>query len=88
MPEEDLKIALNKLTEELQKIDSSDTESKELLKQLLISIELKLNEPQNQENNNQLLSKLKSETIHFEVKHPLISSTLEDIVAILTKLGL
>jgi len=88
MAEKELIEALNKLVEELQSIDQNDTESKELLKQLVESIELKLNEPDNKEHHSQLLDKLKGETVHFEAKHPLISRTLEEIVAILVRLGI
>ena len=88
MAEKELKEALDKLIEELRSIDQNDTESKELLKQLVESIELKLNEPDNKEHHNQLLDKLKGETVHFEAKHPLISRTLEEIVAILVRLGI
>jgi len=88
MAEKELKEALDKLVEELQSIDQNDTESKELLKQLVESIQLKLNEPDNKEHHSQLLDKLKGETVHFEAKHPLISRTLEEIVAILVRLGI
>jgi len=88
MAEKELKEALDKLIEELQSMDQSDTESREMLKQLVESIELKLNEPENKEHHSLLLDKLKGETVHFESKHPLISRTLEEIVAILVRLGI
>jgi len=52
MAEKELKEALDKLVEELQSIDQSDTESREMLKQLVESIELKLNEPDNKEHHS------------------------------------
>jgi len=88
MAEKELKEALGKLIEELQTIDQNDTESREMLKQLVESIELKLNEPGNKEHHDQLLGKLKEKTVHFEAKHPLIGRTLEEIVAILVRLGI
>ena len=88
MAEKELKEALDKLVEELRVIDQNDTESREMLKQLVESIELKLNEPENKEHHDQLLDKLKGRTMHFEAKHPLISRTLEEIVAILVRLGI
>ena len=88
MSEKALKEALDKLTKELQAIDQNDTESMEMLKQLVDSIELKLNEPENKEHHDQLLGKLKEKTAQLEVKHPLISRTLEEIIAILVRLGI
>jgi len=88
MAEKELKEALDKLVEELQTIDQNDTESREMLKQLVESIELKLSEPENKEHHDQLLDKLKEKTAHLEAKHPLISRTLEEIVAILVRLGI
>jgi len=88
MGENDLKDALNKLTEELQNIDQNDSESREMLKQVVEAIELKLNEPDNKEHHDRLLGKLKEKTLHFETKHPLIGRTLEEIIAILVRLGL
>ena len=88
MAEKELKEALDKLIEELDKIDQNDHQSREMLKQLVSSLELKLSEPDNKEHHDQLLDKLKGETVHFEVKHPLISRTLEEIVAILVRLGI
>jgi hypothetical protein len=88
MAEKELKDALDKLVVELETIDQSDAGSRTMLKQLVELIELKLNEPGNKEHHDQLLDKLKGETVHFEVKHPLISRTLEEIVAILVRLGI
>jgi len=59
-----------------------------MLKQLVDLIELKLNAPDNKDHHNQLLDKLKGEAAHFESRHPLISKTLEEIVAILVRLGI
>jgi len=88
MAEKELKEALDKLIEELQMIDQNDTESREMLKQLVESIELKLKKPENKEHHDQLLGKLKEKTVHFETKHPLVGRTLEEIVAILVRLGI
>ncbi len=88
MPEKELREALERLIKELKTIDQNDTESREMLKQLVESIELKLNEPENKEHHEQLLGKLKEKTVHLESKHPLISRTLEEIVAILVRLGI
>jgi len=88
VPEKELKEALDKLVQELQTIDQNDTESKEMLKQLVESIELILSEPENKEHHNQLLSNLQEKSIHFKTKHPLIDRTLEEIVAILVRLGI
>lgn len=88
MAEKELKEALDKLVVELEAIDQSDTESREMLKQLVDSIQLKLSAPDNQEDHDKLLGKLKEETVRFESKHPLISGILEEIVAILVRLGI
>jgi len=88
MAEKELKEALDKLVEELQKIDQSDSESREWLTQLVNSIELKLSAPEDKERHAGLIDKLKEKTAHFEAKHPVIGRTLEEIVAILVRLGI
>ena len=88
MPEKELKEALDKLIKELETIDQNDSESREVLKQLVESIELKLNEPQNKEHDHQLLDNLKKKALHFEAKHPIIGGVLEEIIAILVRLGI
>jgi len=88
MPEQELKEALSKLVKELQNIDEKDEQAKARLKELIRSIEQKLDEPENRELHGQLLDKIKEEAIQYEVKHPLVSKTLEDIVGILVRLGI
>ncbi len=88
MPQKELEEALHKLTEELKNIDQNDLKSREMLEKLVTSIEQKLKEPDNKDQNSQLIQKLEEKTAHFEVSHPLISRTIEDIIAILVRIGI
>ena len=88
MAPKELEIALNKLIQELNKLDNVDEETKESIQRLIDSVQSLLSEPENKEQHSQLLGNLKNETIKFEVKHPLISSTLEEIIDILVRFGI
>lgn len=86
--ENELKKALEKLTVELEKIDQNDAEARETLRQVVSRIELKLNEPDNASHHEGLMDQVKDQAAYFEARHPIIGSTLQDIVDILVRLGL
>jgi len=88
MAQKELEAALKKLIQEIDKIDNTDEKTKESIGQLVNSIQLLINEPENKEQHSQLLEELKNTTIQFDVKHPLISNTLEELIDILVRLGI
>lgn len=89
MPEQKLKEALLKLKEALsEEVKPNDTQSKELLKKLIDYLEKRTKTSHHPEENSQLLIMLKEKIIYFETKHPLISNTLEEIIGILTRMGI
>ena len=88
MAEKELKAALDKLNGELQKLDPNDTESREMLRQLLASIQQKLEEPANTEHHQDLLETLKEKATYFKAEHPVIGGALEDVIDILVKMGI
>ncbi len=88
MENKDLKQTLDKLKLELEKIEKTDLESIRRLKGLIDSVQTKLKEPKNKKHHNRLSPQLNEAVVHFENTHPFISEILEELVAILVKIGL
>lgn len=88
MPEQKLKEALLKLKEALSEVEPNDTQSRDLLKQLIDRLEEKSKTPRHPEAQSQMLQMAKEKIVYFETKHPLVSNILEEIVGILTRMGI
>lgn len=88
MPEQKLKEAILKLKEALVEVEPNDTQSRDLLKQLIDHLEEKSKTPRHPEAQSQMLKMLNEKIVYFETKHPIVSNTLEEIVGILTRLGI
>ncbi|MCK5214309.1 MAG: DUF4404 family protein [Candidatus Omnitrophica bacterium] len=87
MKQEKLKQSLAKLTDEVAKIDTNDIESRKKLMELAELVRKKLETPDDQEQHNRFLEKLNDDIVHFKVDHPLVTATLEDMIAILNDFG-
>lgn len=88
MSNQKLNEALLKLKKALQGADLKDNESRESLKAIVALIEEKLKAPAKDKEHSQLLQALEERAVYFENSHPLISRTLEEIIDILTKMGM
>ncbi len=88
MPEQKLKQALAKLKEALVEVEPSDTQSRELLKKLIDHLEEKSKNPRQPEERSQMLKMLDEKIVYFETKHPVVSNILEEMVGILTRMGI
>jgi hypothetical protein len=88
MPDKKLKEPLLRLKEALKEIEPADTETRDLLKKLITRLEAKVSEPHEAREHKQLLDLLKEKVVYFENEHPVIGSTLEEIIGILTRMGI
>ncbi len=80
--------ALRKLKDALNGAKLNDSQSKERLKELVVFIEEKLDARSGKEGRSQLRQALETKVVDFESSHPAISRILEEIIDILTKLGI
>ncbi len=88
MPEQKLKNAILQLEEALKGLKPTDGESRKRLQHLIELLKEKLNAPQPNQGQVQLLETLKEKTVYFENAHPLIGRILGEIIGILTRMGI
>lgn len=88
MPDQELKKPLLRLKEALKDIEPVDAETRELLGKLIEHLEAKSVTPPQGEEHKQLLKLLKEKVVYFENAHPVVGSTLEEIIAILSRMGI
>jgi hypothetical protein len=79
---------LNRLNEDLDKLDATDKKSKAKLSRLIHKIKHKLGGPGHSKQENPLANEIKDVVIHFEIKHPVIAETLAEIKTALYSIGL
>ena len=80
--------ALDRLRKAMGDLDKRDEESRKRLSQLIDDINRKLASPENSEHDSRLLEQLKDAVVHFKVKHPLITETINEIKMALYSIGL
>ena len=88
MPDQGLKAPLLKLKEALKEIGPADAETRDMLKELIARLEAKSNTPRHGQEHEELLESLKEKVVHFENAYPVVGSTLEEIIGILTRMGI
>ncbi len=88
MTNQKLADALNKLNKVIDKLEADDQESREKLETLVNSINAKLHGSKDQKRDNGLADQIKESALSFEVKHPLITDTLNEIKLALYGIGL
>lgn len=88
MPDQKLKEPLLRLKQALKEIEPADKETRDLLKKLISHLEAKSNTQHQAQEQKQLLKMLKEEVVYFENAHPVIGSTIEEIIGILTRMGI
>ena len=79
---------LLKLKTALKGTEITDGQSRKSLEELVILIEKKLNASPQSSEHAQLLQALQERVVYFENSYPVVSRTLEEIIDILTKMGL
>jgi predicted transcriptional regulator len=88
MTNNELIQALDRLQKAMRNLDKTDEESRKRLSQLINDINRKLASPENLEHDNRLLEQLKDAVVHFKVKHPVITETIDEIKMALYSIGL
>lgn len=88
MPDQKLKEALLRLKEAIRETAPDDIQSRELLNKLGDHLKTKSNTSRQTEERSQLLKILDEKVIYFESTHPVVSGILEEIIGILTRMGI
>jgi hypothetical protein len=88
MPDQKLKEPLLRLKEALKEIDPADAETRDLLKKLIGHLEEKENTSHQAQEHKQLLKILKEKVVYFENVHPVVGGTIEEIIGILSRMGI
>jgi predicted transcriptional regulator len=88
MTNNELIRALDRLKKAIGRLDKADEESRKRLSRLINDINRKLDRPEDSEHDNRLLEQLKDAVVHFKVKHPVITETINEIKIALYSIGL
>ena len=87
MPENQLRQELEKLRTEAANADN-DHESVVRLQTLITEIEKKLAHPEDTDQHDTLVSEIKESINHFETEHPRATGILNDIMVVLSNMGI
>ena len=81
---------IEKLHSELKQTKAVDEKSRQLLTGLKDDIEQLLNQGKDAtpKQNEDLIEKLKNTAEHFEVSHPELTSTINNVITVLVNLGI
>ena len=88
MVEQKLKQALARLKEALEETAPDDIQSKELVEKLVTHLKEKSQTLSHPYERAQILHMLNEKMLHFETSHPRITGILEEIIGILTRMGI
>ncbi|WP_045225679.1 DUF4404 family protein [Methyloterricola oryzae] len=90
MTEQQINNALEELRREIERLDLSDTETKERLTGLVESIEQRMTAAPGvvEEDQPDLLNEMNDAVTQFEVEHPRITGILNDIMMALSSSGI
>jgi hypothetical protein len=90
MTEQQINNALEELRREIERLDLSDTETKERLTGLVESIEQRMTAAPGvvEEGQPDLLNEMNDAVTQFEVEHPRITGILNDIMMALSSSGI
>ncbi len=87
MPENQLRQELEKLRSEAANTEN-DPESVQRLQTLITEIEKKLAHPEDTDHHNTLVSEIRESINHFETEHPRATGILNDIMVVLSNMGI
>ncbi len=88
MPDEKLRKSIKGLRAEIDRIDAKNAATKEEMEKLLGELEDHFNHPENPEDSQKLINKVEGLIAEYEVKHPRLSSALEEILVTLSNMGI
>lgn len=88
MKTEQLNEALGKLRAQIEMLDSRDEVSKQKLQSLILELERKLENPEDQQTHKDLAGRLDEALLHFEVSHPTLTAILNDVIIKLESMGI
>ena len=87
VPKNELKFQLQKLHETLQGMDSVDDEARQSLQTLSADIDGVLN-GEGRADDNSLIETIERESVKFSIDHPALSGILNELVAVLGRMGI
>lgn len=86
--DQDLRKALRELRAELERSSGADPDERAKLEGLIDAIEQKLDNPEQGEGEQSLVDRAKESVEHFEVSHPRATAILNDIMMMLSNMGI
>ncbi len=81
-----LQDSLERLRDEINHLASDDSESRSRLNQLISELEIKLDNPEDE--NEGLIDNLRESIQHFEAEHPRATAIMNDIMVTLSNMGI
>ncbi len=88
MPREKLRKHLADLQSEINRLKENDTETREKLAGLTSEIEQMIANPDDSEHKNALINNLQANIESFEIKHPDLTGVLNQIMVMLSNMGI
>jgi DNA repair exonuclease SbcCD ATPase subunit len=83
-----LKDELEKLRAEVKELATDNIEAIAKLETLISELEIKLEEPSDEDHHNNLIANLKETITQFETEHPRATAILNDIMVSLSNMGI
>ncbi|HKK16177.1 MAG TPA: DUF4404 family protein [Gammaproteobacteria bacterium] len=88
MTQQKLQKELEQLRAEIEKVDTTDAQTKTKLEQLVRDIENELEKPEKDEVQHGLMDDLRESINRFEAEHPRTTAILNDIMVTLSNMGI
>lgn len=88
MSKQKLHNELEKLRNEINHIAAEDTESRDKLNRLISELEVQLDSPDGEVQDQGVLTSVKEAIAHFETDHPRATAILNDIMVTLSNMGI
>jgi hypothetical protein len=76
------------LDAEIRKMDSLDDISRDKLDKLVNDVEIKLRKPSDPSDHDRLIGHLEDNIHHFEVSHPGLTKVMNNMLTMLSNLGI
>lgn len=88
MTQQKLQKELEQLRAEIEKVDTTDAQTKAKLEQLVRDIENELEKPEEDKFQHGLMDDLRESINRFEAEHPRTTAILNDIMVTLSNMGI
>ena len=82
------KKSVDKLRDQVNKIDDSKSEVKNEMNRLIIDLENQIEHPEDVDKLKELNQQVPSLITKFELEHPKLSETLNELMVILSNMGI